>query len=284
MRGTRRTLWAAAAGLVLGTTLVTAGCTPQPRDLDSLLSDFESSADGLHASTYESSSGSNGRVVVVDTRHMEGADAALADELVADLAERIDRAGIPMPETWTYLIHVPGPDGTVSGIRLRSDTDPTLRREVLEVVSEAGCGTDDGDDDIHVSCSWQDSNQTDGLERAQDLLAALPTDLSPFAVKTSFDDYHGRVQAPAGYTEEHLRLLEVTTAALVAQPQDEVSIVLGPRAGDTTYDAYISVLDADTAFAPALQAIIDESPLLVDTDIIGRDGLPSIELVPDQPT
>lgn len=284
MRGRRGTRGAVFAAVATSVVLATVGCTPQPEDLDALLADVQDSSDGVRTSSYDSSSTSNGLVVVVDVRQMEGANAARADEVVADLAERIERADIEMPDRWTYLIEVPAPGGEDSSIRLRSDTDPTLRREVLEVVTDAGCDTDPGDDLILVSCSWQDSSQTEGLQRSQELLAALPTDLSPFAVKAGFDDYRGRVSAPAGYTAEHLRLLEATTAALTAQPQDQVSIVLGPRAGDETFDAYISVLDSETAFASALQTIIDESPLLVDTDVNGRDGHPSIELVPDQPS
>jgi hypothetical protein len=267
---------------IVTTALSLGGCASRPETLEELLQQVEAAHQGLETSTYGSS---DELTVSIDVGHMEDADAALASAVIDEIDERIDRASLGMPERWTYRIGFALMDRTASVIRLWSDTDRELRTAVLEVVPAAGCSTDNGREYISVSCVWREATQATGVRDAAALLARLPTELSPFTLKASFDNSRSLVRAFEGFTDEHIVLLEAAADMFAAAPQRQVSITLSSPTfpfGAFDEDARISVLDPDASIAPALQTIIDESPLWVRADIGDGSAIVS-ELVDASP-
>lgn len=69
-----------------------------------------------------------------------------------------------------------------------------------------------------------------------------------------------------GVTDEHIALLEAAAETFEASPQRQVIITFASATssfGSFDEDVRISVLDPDASIAPALQIVIDESPLWV---------------------
>lgn len=250
-------LVAAAVALNLGS------CATPPATLDELLAQLEESHNGLLASAHENS---DGLVVTVDLQHMEGADAALADAIVDEADEQISASNLDLPNRWTYRMKLPAFDGSPSVIDLWSDSSPSLRTILLDVVPAAGCQAVSNPRGIHVACRWLEATQAEGVRSAATLLPQLPTELSPFTLEAWADDHRTSVRTFEGVTEDHIELLEAAAVVFSTEPQDQVIITFASPTstfGSFDEDVSISVLDPDASIAPDLQTVIDASPLWV---------------------
>ena len=279
----RRT--AAMIAIATMAALGLAACSSQPATLDDLLAQLEASHEGLQASTFESS---DDLVVSLDVQHVDGADAALADALVDEVDERIDAADLDMPDRWRYRIGFPPVDGRAPSVRLWSDVDPELRTAVLEVVPDAGCDAGGDDDRIHVTCTWLDATQAEGVRDAAALLTRLPTDLADVSLEAWADDRRTLVRTFEGVTDEHVALLDAAADVFAAEPQEQEQAIITFSSATSSYgsfdeDVRISVFDPDASLAPALQTLVDDSPLEVRVDLTDGSGMPVAELVDATP-